>query len=320
MSIALALFFGCTSTEGFERNGEPQPANPSHQRTPPQVLMPEATGVNQVAKTSEDGQRSAAIDMSNASKGYVAVQCQAPTHARIRVIKGDENSTDIDNYLLGNDGGTSYYPLTKGNGSYTVIVYIFVANTDAGPNYAKFLVGSVDVQLESEFAPYLLPNRIVNYTPQSACVAFSHQLTKNCGNELEVVQQVYYWIANNISYDVPKAEEVSTSGVEYEPDPDTIFQQRAGICYDYASLAAAMLRANAIPTILVKGEVKTPEGEYLYHAWNLVWIKDVGWIAVKMEVDANNWNRIDLTFASSGDSNIASFVGDGQNYTDMSYH
>ena len=95
----------------------------------------------------------------------------------------------------------------------------------------------------------------------------------------------------------------------YIPDPDRTYEERTGICFDYASLAAAMLRSLGIPCKIITGYV-SPDG--IYHAWNMVYI-DGEWISVEISVGPDSWTRIDLTFAAAG---AGSTVGDGTDYTD----
>ena len=69
-----------------------------------------------------------------------------------------------------------------------------------------------------------------------------------------------------------------------------------GICFDYASLAAAMLRSLGIPCKLITGYV----GESTYHAWNSFYLENEGWITAEIRVSANHWQRVDITFAAGG--------------------
>ena len=88
-----------------------------------------------------------------------------------------------------------------------------------------------------------------------------------------------------------------------------------GICFDYASLAAAMLRSQGIPAKVIFGYVSPND---LYHAWNVFYTKKTGWVSVEFKVDKNTWNRLDLTFAANGADN--DFIGDGSNYSDVYYY
>ncbi|MDL2254512.1 transglutaminase-like domain-containing protein, partial [Ruminococcaceae bacterium OttesenSCG-928-I18] len=218
------------------------------------------------------------------------------------------------NYQLSNDGTVDYFPLAVGNGYYTFTV--FVQNT--GTEFFYFLEGAADVQMADEKAPFLLPNKIVNYTPESEAVQFSYELAAHASTNLEVIQQVYYWIEQNISYDNSKVSYVQVN-TDYLPDVDEVLRSKKGICYDYAALAAAMLRANGIPCQLIMGDANTPEGTVV-HAWNMVWTEEQGWITVEIEAKPGTWERIDLTFASSQNAGIEEFIGDGSNYMDMYVH
>ena len=82
--------------------------------------------------------------------------------------------------------------------------------------------------------------------------------------------------------------------------------------YDYASLAAAMLRSQGIPTKLIIGWVQSG-GSEVYHAWNMIWLEETGWITVEIKAPAHAWQRIDLTFAAAGQG---AFAGDGNGYSD----
>jgi transglutaminase/protease-like cytokinesis protein 3 len=85
-----------------------------------------------------------------------------------------------------------------------------------------------------------------------------------------------------------------------------------GICFDYASLAASMLRSQGIPTKIIFGYV-APDN--LYHAWNMFYTEESGWVTVSFEVSEDTWARIDLTFSAGGASD--QFIGDGSHYTDV---
>ena len=87
---------------------------------------------------------------------------------------------------------------------------------------------------------------------------------------------------------------------------------RKGLCFDYASLTASMLRSQGIPTKLIFGYVSPDD---VYHAWNMFYTEETGWVQVKFDVDPNDWNRIDLTFSAGGTSE--EFIGDGTNYSDV---
>ncbi|MGD9559160.1 MAG: transglutaminase-like domain-containing protein [Oscillospiraceae bacterium] len=316
MLLLCSLFSACTpSTEGFERDGEPILSDPSFQRTPPAVKEAEYVGTNQQVREADGN--SAVIDMTNVAQGYIAVKSTSLAESLVRVTKTSGSTSDVDDYRFASDGTVQFLPITRGDGTYTFDLMHRGEETATGANYYSFLVAEATVALESEFAPFLVPNIFVSYTADSSVVAKSYEIAQHASTDLEVAQQIYYWIAGNITYDTFKAEQIKGALLRnYTPNPDDTLAAKKGICYDYASLAAAMLRANGIPCQLIKGDVKQGKST-LYHAWNLFWTEETGWISIKMPTSAHDWNRIDLTFVAGRGSSLSQFIGDGENYNGL---
>ncbi|WP_251197586.1 transglutaminase-like domain-containing protein [Anaerotardibacter muris] len=246
------------------------------------------------------GQNNAFIDISQASLGYVGASATSGSRLKLQVTKNGQSM----NYDMPSDGTPIIAPLDMGNGTYTISV---MQNT-SGSRYAELYSTSVNAKLQTEQAPYLVPNVFCDYDENSQVVWKARELTQNAENEGDALRLIYEWIENNVSYDNAKAEQLAgKSG--YIPDPDETLQTQRGICFDYASLAAAMLRSLGIPCQIVTGYV-SPDG--VYHAWNMVWI-DGSWKAAHFTVNPKDWTRVDLTFAANG---AGSTVGDGSNYTD----
>ena len=129
-------------------------------------------------------------------------------------------------------------------------------------------------------------------------------------SDADVVKAVYAYIKDHVTYDVAKAQ---SPPVGYIPSVDDTFLTNTGICFDYASLAAAMLRSCGIPTKVETGYI-SPSG--IYHAWNEVYVKDSGWIEVGFKIDADTWTLLDLTFAAgSSKGDLSGFIGDGNENT-----
>ena len=87
------------------------------------------------------------------------------------------------------------------------------------------------------------------------------ELAASCTTDADIAAAVYDYMVKNIQYDTKKAASVQNG---YLPSPDETLKTGKGICFDYASLAAAMLRSEGIPCKLITGYV----GEETYHAWN----------------------------------------------------
>ena len=191
---------------------------------------------DQAAATGENG---ALVDSSHASNGYVGVSATAASRLKVQVISGQETT----NYDLAQDGTASIFPLTAGAGAYTVRV---MQNT-SGNNYVELYSTSFEAAIASEAEPFLYPNVNCNYTSSSACVSKARELVSGATNQGEAVKAICNWIVENISYDDDKASQLKDA-TGYVPDPDSTLSAGSGICFDYASLGAAMLRSQGIPT------------------------------------------------------------------------
>ena len=247
-----------------------------------------------------EGANDALIDVSNAAAGYVGASAQNASRLKFQVIKGEMSY----NYDLPGDGTPIICPLNMGDGSYTLAV---MQNT-SGNNYVEVFSTTVDVALESQFAPFLRPSIYCDFNNDSACVKKARELAQGAQNEGDVARAIYEWITESISYDTGKAAELAQS-TGYYPNPDDTFSSKTGVCFDYASLAAAMFRSLGIPCQIITGYV-SPDN--LYHAWNMVYL-DGQWVSVQLTINPDTWTRLDTTFAASGGG---STVGDGTTYTD----
>lgn len=255
-----------------------------------------------------EGDQNVQIDFSALSQGYVAVSAKADARLKFQVIKGDYTYT----YNISSDGAPSIFPIQSGDGKYTFQVMKQVTEG----RYTYYYTAEKDVVLDDEFQPFLRPSDYVNYSEDSDCVRKAAQLAEKEEDVLGVVAAVFRYVCDNITYDKEKAVMVQTNK-SYLPDPDEIMKLGKGICFDYAALTAAMLRSQGIPTKMVFGDVSSGD-TYVYHAWNMIYTEETGWIAMEYSVKADEWNRLDLTFSAGGAG--SAFVGDGGNYSDSKYY
>ena len=291
-------------------------ASPAAQST---LLLPVASGTA-VQKTDK-----AVIDYSNSKDGYVMAQYTAATSQRLKVqVKGPTTTYTYDLPA----GSWATFPLSDGNGSYKVDV---LENT-TGKKYAYVVSASFQVTLSDECArcmrpsqgvayggtattparaggPFLRPNQYVDYGVAPNTVAKAQELAGSIADPLQKVAKIYDYVVASLTYDKEKAAAVQSG---YLPVLDTVLSTKKGICFDYASLMAGMLRSQGVPCKLVVGYAGTA-----YHAWINVWTKETGWVDGVIFFDGTTWQRMDPTFASSGkgSDSIMQYIGDGSNYT-----
>lgn len=258
------------------------------------ALMPEA-GTSIVSES-----KGARIDASNNALGYVIITAKTGRDKRLKAqIKSGEKKYDFD---LNNAGKPEVFPLSMGNGKYTISVMENVSEN----RYTPIASLDVNVTLSSEFAPFLVPNQFVNYTKDSKAVQFGYELTKKSANDLEVVDAIYDYIIKKIEYDTEKAATVKSG---YLPDVDETLATGKGICFDYSALAAAMLRAHDIPTKLMVGKA-APAIES--HAWNMIYIENQGWIKKEIQFDGKSWSVVDTTLGASGSKEKLQYIDNYQ--------
>ena len=306
LCTAFALLAGCASSSAPGEAADGGGQNPPAQSMPAQeqagfepYQAPEFADSPLVEEAAQDC-GAARMDLTHTAQGYIAAESQSEQAVVLLVILGENQYK----YWLPRDGSAVSVPLNMGDGSY----HLRVMENITGSTYAETWSGDLAVQLEDEFQPYLRPNQMVNYTRDSACVALAKELAQNCEDSTQLAGAVYQYLTEHIVYDQPKADTVQSG---YLPNPDETLATGKGICFDYAALAAAMLRSQGVPTRLITGYV-SPNG--LYHAWNQIYIQGQGWITVEIKAVPGSWQRVDITFAAGGTS--TEYLTNDANYTD----
>ena len=249
----------------------------------------------------------AEVDDSDSANGYVSVRIVKDT-SKVLKVRVSKDGRDYS-YFLSNDKKFNKYPLQMGNGKYSIKV---LENVE-GTKYSVLMTDDINVTLKDQFAPFKTSHVLVNYDNAPNTVAAAKNLTAASKTTLDQIEAVGTYIINNVVYDTDLANKISSGAItSYVPNVDAIYKTNKGICFDYSSLFASMLRSKGIPTRLVMGYV-APNN--VYHAWNEVYIPDVGWVTLSGQIyfDGKNWSRMDTTFAA-GNSDISKFVGDGKNY------
>lgn len=258
-------------------------------------LVPEASG------DVTYGDDTVSIDASHTDEGYVMIRYQGgASKVKVQIMVPDSTTYT---YTL---AGSSYetFPLSEGDGSYKVDVLEHVQDD----MYALAFSQEMQVELADEFRPFLYPNQYAWFTRDDETVACGIRLSGESADDLDYVERVYLYIIENITYDEELAATV-TGG--YLPDVDRTLKTKKGICFDYASLMAAMLRSQGIPTKLQIGY----SGE-AYHAWISVYLTEIGWVDSIIEFDGKHWSLMDPTLAAGNSrSSLKKYIGDGKNYT-----
>ena len=269
------------------------PPTPSVEVTPAPVPTPSPT---------PDPYRNdkAQFDVSRLSAGVVRARYTGGEELRIKVQITKEGGIDY-NYDLNRDGAFEIYPLTEGEGAYTLRVLEQLEEN----RYTPVLTCPVTLRLDDPMAPFLQPNQFVNYGPTVADLAA--QVMGPGETDADQTALALAYVVETLAYDEDKAGTVEPG---YLPDLEAVLAEGKGICFDYAALLCAMLRSQGIPAKLVIGD----SGE-VYHAWVEVWCAAAG-EAVGIPIDPGEWTLLDPTFLSEsgGDPRILDYIRDRENY------
>ena len=212
------------------------------------------------------------IDTTNAKYGFVTVNYTSNAKLKVGIQYGNEK-TSYKNCPSGKD---AVFSLEQGDGTYT----ISLCENLSGTTYRVVTSKRVNAKIENAYAPYLIATSDVQFTSGDAVSKKAAELCKDCESDEQRVVALYNYIAGHYSFDAKLADSISAGKVcKYIPDTAATLGSDTGICYDLASLFAAMCRSQGIPCSLTKGYAGRN-----YHAWNKV---NLG----------GSWYQIDLTYA-----------------------
>lgn len=140
-----------------------------------------------------------------------------------------------------------------------------------------------------EFEKYLQSSKEISFSQGDGVSQKAAQLVAGKNTTEAQVMAIYSYIIENYVYDWDLYNAVKSGRVTtYTPDPNNVMAKRKGICYDIASLFAAMARSVGIPTKMVKGNAVAAGG---YHAWNSIY-----------EFESLSWVDLDATLNLGGKS------------------
>ncbi len=270
----------------------------------PNIVDPSSPSISVI--TADNG--AGIIDYSNTSEGYISVNYTgAAPKVKLRLVKGDITY----NHDVPIDGKTHYFPLSCGSGDYSVFLY-----ENAGGNmYSVAAEGTFSASIKSETSPFTYSNYYIEYDKNSACVKKGAELCAGAAGDIEKIAAIFSYVTENVTYDRQLAATVQSG---YVPNPDKTLKLKTGICFDYASLFAAMTRSQGIPTRLCVGYAATD----IYHAWNEVYTPETGWITPELFLKNKGYNLVDATFyaGASDKKQISEYISKNSNYSVIYYY
>ena len=135
---------------------------------------------------------------------------------------------------------------------------------------------------------YLNPATDVN-SQDSEIIALSKKLTEGKRTDSEKIQAIYSWVVQNVSYDYDKYNNILRKNFSDEYGSVVALKIKKGVCYDYATLVAALCRASNVSAKVDKGYSTNVIG---YHAWNEVYDSEKNkWIIIDTSVDSIRYHK-----------------------------
>jgi hypothetical protein len=215
------------------------------------------------------------FDDTSTSIGLIKVNYVSTTTAKVKIMI--EKDTQKYTYDLLHNGTTENFPLQLGSGKYK----ISILENISGSSYRLISSQTFDVTITDQNSTYLNSIQNINWNVDSKAVAKAVDLTKGTTDLKKKATLLWTYMAKNNKYDYKKLATLPTS---YVPTVDKTLIDKTGICYDFSSLYAAMLRSQGIPAKLVKGYA--PKNATGYHAWNEVYDKATSkWIVIDSTYD-----------------------------------
>ena len=266
----------------------------------------------------------ATFDLSNVSAGYITVYYQSNSGKLLKVGMRDD-STRMIQYYDYVSGTKESFPLPAGAQNVSALLYENIeANsyrkledvTFSNPSAAAAVqpipaggdssTGSGTTQnLPSSVTKYLSSVTEISFRAGDSVSNKAAELVAGKKTTQAKAMAIYSYIVKNFSYDYDLYYAVLDGRVtRYTPNPTSILKAKEGICYDIASLYAAMCRSVGIPTKMIKGNSKPAGG---YHAWNSVYDETSGeWISMDLTLDmtarrggATKWKTIGSGYSAS---------------------
>jgi len=222
------------------------------------------------------------INTTNKNTGLIKIGYAGKSTEKVKVMIEKEGKRYV--YPLIPDGKIVGFPLQMGGGEYKVGVLTNVTDN----RYAYLDTKTFDVNITNQNSVYLNSIQLISWNPDSKAVRKNNEIVGDESSLSKKIDLAYDFIINNISYDYDKIKLLNPN---YIPYPDKTIVELKGICYDYASLLAAMKRSENIPVKLVKGYSTHVDG---YHAWNEIFINGE-WIIVDTTSDAA-YNKANMSF------------------------
>lgn len=168
--------------------------------------------------------------------------------------------------------------LTYGIGEYLVYIMVHEGNNfyRRGPSFK--------VEVASSPNRFLYPSKDIE-SDHPEIIALAEEITEGLLTDREKAIAISDWIIDNTRYDFLKYFRQQRNDFSDPYGALHMLRRRAGVCYDYSALFAALGRASGLQVKMVAGDA-IAYSEKQFHAWNEVFL-----------TVEDRWVSLDVTFS-----------------------
>jgi len=245
-----------------------------------------------------------------ASNGVKLQKPSGVTEGKV-VLEGSTNNSKIK--LLVSDGqAQTWYDVAIYNGGFreeiwlskeaTYTISIMVHEYDRKYSYGP----SISVKNTKMQNKYLIPAKHIESSDDDI-IRLSRELTEGCSTDAEKAKAIYDWIVDNIQFDYAKYAKHQEGNYDNSYGAQNTLKTGKGVCYDFATLYAALGRAAGLQTKVAEGRLDT--GELAgFHAWNEVYARE-----------EERWILLDSTMEATTGEEYFDFENNDEKYTVQNY-
>lgn len=165
--------------------------------------------------------------------------------------------------------------------------------------FILFFLFKIDCYAQSEY--YAIDN-FVKEISFIESESLATKLTENYDTDLEKVRAIFFWISNNIEYDLPLSKDQNQINKLYTSAEDIVrhtLKSKKAICSGYSYLFQSMCDEVGIESVVINGFSRQ-----IFDGFKEKLETDHAWNAVKID---NEWYFLDSTWAS-GNTVTGQFV------------
>lgn len=206
------------------------------------------------------------------------------TNSKIKILVKKDDYTKWFDVDINKGKFSKKIYLTEGKGSYKIYILVNIEGR-------KYKYGpEIEVINTKKVNKFLVSNKHIE-SNNKEIIKLAKKITANKETDYEKAKAIYEWVIKNIEYDNKKYNKHLNDNYNQSYGALNTIKVKKGVCYDYATLVAALGRAIKLQTKVIEGKGITEDYSGL-HAWNEIYISE-----------KNTWIKLDTTFADTANSN-----------------